>query len=59
MPATVQALVESRLLRIIPGVARTMARHPAVADALIIELSERADPTDPFLRNVRFDGIGC
>lgn len=42
MPATVQALVESRLLRVDPGVVRTMVGHPAVAHALIVELSERA-----------------
>lgn len=42
MPATVQALVESRLLRADPGLVRTMAGHPDIAHALIVELSERA-----------------
>ena len=42
MPATVQALVESRVLRTDPAVVRGLARQPDVAYALLLELSERA-----------------
>ncbi len=42
MPATVEALVESRVLRTDPAVARDLARHPDVAHALLLELSARA-----------------
>ena len=42
MPATVQALVEARVLRTDPAVVRRLARQPDVAHALLLELSERA-----------------
>ena len=42
MPATVQALAESRVLRTDPAVVRGLSRQPDVAHALILELSERA-----------------
>lgn len=42
MPATVQALVETRVLRTDPSVVRRLARQPDVASALLVELSERA-----------------
>lgn len=42
MPATVQALVEARVLRTDPAVVRSLVRQPDVAHALLLELSERA-----------------
>lgn len=42
MPASVQALVETRVLRTDPAVVRSLVRQPDVAHALILELSERA-----------------
>lgn len=42
MPATVEALVESRVLRTDPAVIRDLARQPDVAHALLLELSARA-----------------
>lgn len=42
MPATVEALVESRVLRSDPAVVRGLARQPDVAHALLLELSARA-----------------
>lgn len=42
MPATVQALVEARVLCTDPAVVRGLARQPDIAHALLLELSERA-----------------
>ena len=42
MPASVQALTETRLLHLQPDAVRSLAREPRVADALIRELAERA-----------------
>lgn len=42
MPATVGALMESRVLRTDPAVVRDLARQPDVAHALLLELSARA-----------------
>lgn len=42
MPATVQALVEARVLRTDPAVVRSLVRQPDVAQAMLLELSERA-----------------
>lgn len=42
MPATVEALVEARVLRTDPAAVRRLAGQPDVAHALLLELSERA-----------------
>jgi CRP/FNR family transcriptional regulator, cyclic AMP receptor protein len=55
MPASVQALVDSRVLRTDPAVVREWARHPDVAHALMLELSQRARG---FLHEIPGDAFG-
>ena len=43
MPATIQSLVEARLLRLSPAVVTDLVGHRAVAEALLRELAARAN----------------
>lgn len=43
MPATTQAVVESRIVRLSPTVVRDMVGHRPVAEALLLELGARAN----------------